>query len=86
MLLREIYHRVKNNVQALIYLMDMQAEYIPDEDTRQMIRELQERARAMALAHERLYQSQNLAQVDFGAYLYDLVDNLSHRDERYHRT
>ncbi len=77
-LMREIYHRVKNNVQALIYLMDMQAEYIPDEDTQQMIRELQERARAMALVHEKLYQSQNLAQIDFGDYLYDLVDNLSH--------
>jgi PAS domain S-box-containing protein len=77
-LMREIYHRVKNNVQALIYLMDMQADYIPDEDTRQMIRELQERARAMALVHEKLYQSQNLAQIDFGDYLYDLVNSLSH--------
>jgi PAS domain S-box-containing protein len=76
-LIREIYHRVKNNVQALIYLMDMQADYIADEDARQMLRELQERARAMALAHEKLYQSQSLAEVDFGAYLSDLVDNLS---------
>jgi PAS domain S-box-containing protein len=77
-LMREIYHRVKNNVQALIYLMDMQADYIADDDTRQMLRELQERARAMALVHEKLYQSQNLARIDFGEYLYDLVDNLSH--------
>jgi PAS domain S-box-containing protein len=77
-LMREIYHRVKNNVQALIYLMDMQADRVPDENTRQMIRELQERARAMALVHEKLYQSQNLARIDFGDYLYDLVDNLSH--------
>ncbi len=76
-LTREIYHRVKNNIQALIYLMDMQADYIPDVATRQMIRELQERARAMAIAHEKLYQSQNLAEVDFGAYLADLVDSLS---------
>jgi PAS domain S-box-containing protein len=76
-LMREIYHRVKNNVQALIYLMGMQAEYISDEPTRQMIHELQERARTMALVHEKLYQSQNLAQIDFGDYLHDLVDNLS---------
>ncbi len=83
-LMREIYHRVKNNVQALIYLMDMQAEFIADDNTRQMIRELQERARAMALAHEQLYQSQNLARVDFGAYLASLVDNLTRAfgDER----
>jgi PAS domain S-box-containing protein len=77
-LIREIYHRVKNNIQALIYLMDMQAEHIADEDTRQMIRELQERARAMALAHEQLYQSQNLAQIDFSDYLRGLVNNLMH--------
>ncbi len=77
-LMREIYHRVKNNVQALIYLMDMQAEYILDESTRQMIHDLRGRAHAMALVHEKLYQSQNLAQIDFGDYLYDLVDNLSH--------
>jgi PAS domain S-box-containing protein len=76
-LMREIYHRVKNNLQALIYLMDMQADYIPDEATRQMIRELQERARSMALVHEKLYQSQNLARIDFGDYLRELVDNVS---------
>jgi PAS domain S-box-containing protein len=76
-LMREIYHRVKNNVQALIYLMDMQIDHISDEGTRQMIHELQERARTMALVHEKLYQSQNLAQIDFGDYLHDLVDNLS---------
>ena len=49
-----------------------------------MIRELQERARAMALVHEKLYQSRNLAQINFGAYLSDLVSNLSRAfsDER----
>ncbi len=77
-LLREIYHRVKNNLQALIHLMDMQADYISDESTRQIVRELKERAWSMALVHEKLYQSQNLAQIDFGDYLHDLVDNLSH--------
>jgi PAS domain S-box-containing protein len=76
-LMREIYHRVKNNLQALIYLMDMQADYISDESIRQMIQELQERARSMALVHEKLYQSHNLAQIDFGDYLHELVDNLS---------
>ena len=76
-LMREIYHRVKNNVQALIYLIEMQAEESPDEASRQLLHELQERARTLALVHEKLYQSQNLAQIDFGDYLYDLVDNLS---------
>ena len=73
----QIYHRVNNNIQALIYLMDMQAEGMPDEATRQMLRELQERARAMALVHEKLYQSHNLAQIDFGEYLHEMVSNLS---------
>jgi PAS domain S-box-containing protein len=77
-LMREIYHRVKNNVQALIYLMEMQGEYIEDPVALQMIRDLQDRARTMALVHEKLYQSRNLAQVDFGDYLRDLVAHLSH--------
>jgi PAS domain S-box-containing protein len=75
-LMREIYHRVKNNIQTLIYLMDMQAEFIADPDSRAMIHELQVRARTMALVHEQLYQSGNLAQIDFGAYLNDLMANL----------
>jgi PAS domain S-box-containing protein len=75
-LMREIYHRVKNNIQTLIYLMDMQTEFITDPDSRAMIHELQVRARTMSLVHEQLYQSGNLAQVDFGAYLNDLMANL----------
>jgi PAS domain S-box-containing protein len=76
-LMREIYHRVKNNIQTLIYLMDMQTEFIADPDSRTMIHELQVRARTMSLVHEQLYQSGNLAQIDFGAYLNDLMANLS---------
>jgi PAS domain S-box-containing protein len=76
-LMREIYHRVKNNIQTLIYLMDMQTEFIADPDSRAMIHELQVRARTMSLVHEQLYQSGNLAQVDFGAYLNNLMANLS---------
>jgi PAS domain S-box-containing protein len=75
-LMREIYHRVKNNIQTLISLMAMQAELITDEDSRAMIHELQVRARTMSLVHEQLYQSGNLAQIDFGAYLNDLTANL----------
>jgi PAS domain S-box-containing protein len=78
MLMREIYHRVKNNIQTLIYLLEWQAEYVSDPDIRTMIGELQERARTMALVHEKLYQTRNLTHIDFGAYLNDLVSNLSH--------
>jgi two-component sensor histidine kinase/PAS domain-containing protein len=76
-LMREIYHRVKNNIQTLISLMDMQAEFMTDPDSRAMIQELQVRARTMSLVHEQLYQSGNLAQIDFGTYLNDLMANLS---------
>ncbi len=75
-LMREIYHRVKNNIQALIYLMDMQAEHIEDRDTLRMIGELQDRARAMTLVHDKLYQGRSLARIDFGDYLRDLVAHL----------
>jgi PAS domain S-box-containing protein len=77
MLMREIYHRVKNNIQTLIYLLEWQAEYVSDPDIRMMIDEIKERARTMALVHEKLYQTRNLTQIDFGNYLHDLVSNLS---------
>ncbi len=75
-MLREIHHRVGNNFQVIIALLDMQAEYTTETDTRQFLVELQGRARAMALVHEKLYQSNNLAQVDFDSYLRALIASI----------
>ncbi|MBM3135969.1 MAG: hypothetical protein FJZ89_11945, partial [Chloroflexi bacterium] len=72
MLLREVHHRVKNNLQAIIALISMQTEQIGDARITQSLQELQERAYAMALVYEQLYQSENLAQIPIQPYLQNL--------------
>ena len=75
-LLREVHHRVKNNLQAIISLMEMHAAQIEDAGTRQFLKELEEQARTMSLVYEQLYQSENLAQVDMALYLQKLASNV----------
>ncbi|MCP4692983.1 MAG: response regulator [Desulfobacterales bacterium] len=77
-LLREVHHRVKNNLQALIYLIDMQAEANGDKGTTQTLGEFQGRIRAMALVHEKLYHAKNVARIDFEEYLESLTVSLFH--------
>ena len=76
-LLREVHHRVKNNLQAMIALMQMQSGLIPDENTRQFLKELEGQARTMALVYEQLYQSVNLAHVQMAPYLQQLTTYIS---------
>ena len=75
-LLREVHHRVKNNLQAIIYLIEMQVEKIHDEKIRIFLMELQEQARTMSLVYEQLYQSDYLADVDMNWYLTNLATNV----------
>lgn len=72
-LVREIHHRVKNNLQVVSSLLALQAHSIPDEETRAMFEESRERIRTMALIHEKLYASDDLGRVDFGEFLRALV-------------
>jgi PAS domain S-box-containing protein len=72
-LLQEIHHRVKNNMQVISSLLDMQAMQSPDPEVRQALQDSKNRIRAMAFVHDRLYQSPDLARVDLGNYLEGLA-------------
>ena len=75
-LLKEIHHRVKNNLQIISSLLNLQSRYIKDKQTLEMLRESQNRIRAMALVHEKLYQSKDLTKVNLAEYLQKEVADL----------
>nr|WP_255651001.1 sensor histidine kinase [Cesiribacter sp. SM1] len=75
-MLKEIHHRVKNNLHTVMSLLNSQACYLQDEKALSAIQESQHRVYAMSLIHQRLYQSKNLARVELSAYVREVVEYL----------
>ncbi len=76
-LLKEVHHRVKNNMQVISSLLRLQTQSIESEAALDVFREGQQRVEAMALVHEKLYGSEDLSRVDFADYLRDLASKLT---------
>ncbi|MBA6316844.1 sensor histidine kinase [Cellulophaga baltica] len=75
-LLKEIHHRVKNNLQVITSLLNLQSRYIQDEDVKSMLKYSQYRIKSMALLHESLYRSDDLSKINYADYLKQLVNGL----------
>ena len=75
-LLKEIHHRVKNNLQIVSSLLYLQSKKVKSQESKEVFLESQNRIRAMSLIHEKLYQSEDLADIDLDDYLHSLVKSL----------
>lgn len=76
MLLKEIHHRVKNNLMIIASLLNLQSRYIKDKKALSIFKESQSRANSMALIHEKLYRSTDLKRINFGEYVRTLSTDL----------
>ncbi len=76
-LLRELYHRTKNNMQVIIAILNLEASYFTDEFTRDVFKSIENRIHSMALVHQKLYQSQNLSSINLKEYINDLISLLA---------
>jgi PAS domain S-box-containing protein len=77
-LLKEIHHRVKNNMAVISSLSSLQSMHVKDEESKRTLKEGRNRIRAMALVHEQLYLSEDLSDINVDEYLRRLVDNVMH--------
>ena len=75
-LLREIHHRVKNNLQLVMSLLELEADKASEQTVKMALNESRSRIHSMSLVHEQLYQSSDLANIDFSRYLSKLAQNL----------
>lgn len=75
-LLQEVYHRTKNNMQVIASLLEMQAMMSEDATTQETLKEMVGRIRSMALVHKKLYESKDLSRIDLGEYVGELVDGI----------
>ncbi|MBF0328569.1 MAG: transporter substrate-binding domain-containing protein [Nitrospirae bacterium] len=82
-LLKEIHHRVKNNMQVIYSLLSLQAKGIDDEAVRAKFEESRSRVLSMSLVHDKLYRSEDLAHIDFKDYLQSLVKSIADTYKRH---
>jgi PAS domain S-box-containing protein len=75
-LLKEIHHRVKNNLQVISSILNLQTAYLKDKHTINILKECQNRIKTMAFIHESLYQNKDFSQINFSEYIVTLVKNL----------
>jgi len=75
-LIKEIHHRVKNNLQVILSLLDLQEDYSENVEPLEILRECQNRVKSIALIHEQLYRSTDFESIDFPEYLRSLTDNV----------
>jgi len=76
LLIKEIHHRVKNNLQVISSLLNLQKSYVKNDHINHIIDESRDRIRSMALLHEKLYQSKNLSLINIKSYIHELAHNL----------
>jgi PAS domain S-box-containing protein len=76
-LLREIHHRVKNNLQIISSLLNIQSNYIKDDEDLELLRESQTRIKSMAIIHEGLYKSNDFTHINFKDYIHSLIHYIS---------
>jgi len=80
-LLKEVHHRVKNNLQLISSIMNMQIRQAREPETKFVLQRLQDRIRSLATIHRNLYQTEDLGHVDAGALLVDLVEQMTDMTE-----
>jgi PAS domain S-box-containing protein len=84
-LLREVHHRVKNNLASIISLIGLQTESIGDPELTVQMDELKSRIKSMSLVHESLYRADNITEIDLKQYVTSLTEYLIHSTPRYPR-
>lgn len=77
-LLQEVHHRVKNNLQVISSILNLQSSYVRDENSLNILRESQNRIKSMSFIHESLYQTKDFSRVEFSGYILTLANNLIH--------
>lgn len=77
-LLQEVHHRVKNNLQVISSILNLQSSYVKDKNSLNILRESQNRIKSMSFIHESLYQTKDFSGIEFGAYILSLANNLVH--------